>query len=326
MKITFGLLALLTLMVVFSSCEEDILIKGEFRQKYTLNGIVNGDDSTQFVSILQNYDVEGIDPSINEENMFISGAYVRMWYKDTVYILTDTLISITKQNGQLDEVGIYYTNDFKPAFGERVEIEALLENGRRLKSYTDVPKKIDFVLDEVGVDESAREIPGPYENKFELAWSSVSNKQFYRPRFKIIYDRYFAYDDTRRYEEVPSEYIESEGEYIPVYSGITQGGAGYFSLEALDIAMQKISEGMPVKSGFRIMLLQVEVTIVDQFLAAYYSSSGNLQDEYSISLDKSDYTNIEGGFGIFGSKIIQKTSFTLEPDYIKSFGYNPFYE
>ena len=323
----FNLLLLLTIMIsLFSSCEEDVLIKGEFREKYILNSVVDGNDSTQIVSILENFDVEGIDPSVYTGNTFVGGADVRMWYRDTIYILRDTIITGTDLRGNTVVMNLYYTDVFMPAYGERIDIEALMPDGRRLNSFTNVPERVTFPLSSVAVNDPLRNLPGSYSENFNIFWNSANQNQFYRPKFKIVYDKYYAYDDTRRTFEVPIDYVERDGAELPVLARVTQDMGGYFTMDALDKAMQKLSEGSPIKGEFRIFYLNVEVTIMDQFLAAYYSSVGNLEDEYSISLDKTDYTNVDGGFGIFGSLIKQNFTIYFEPSYIQSFGYQPFYQ
>ena len=322
----FNLTLLLTFFIaVFTSCEEDVMIKGEFRHKYILNSVVDGNDSTQIVSILENFNVDGIDPSVYTGDNFIGGADVRMWYRDTIYILKDTIITGNDVRGNSVVMNLYYTDVFKPDYGERIDIEALLPDGRRLNSHTTVPERVTFPLSSVPIDDPTRLLPGAYSSRFNIFWNSTNQDQFYRTKFKIIYDKYYAYDDTRRSYEVPMDYVERNGAEIPVSARVTQDMGGYFNMNALDRAMQKLSEGHPVKSDFRIFYLTVEVTILDQFMAAYYSSVGNLEDEYSISLDKTDYTNVDGGLGIFGSLIKQNFTIYFEPEYIRGFGYQPFY-
>ena len=322
MRKLFSITLLVISVISFSSCEDEVMIKGEFRQKYILNGIVNGDTTLQLVSILRNYDVDGIDPDVYDGNTFITGADVRMWYKDTVYILKDTIVTGINARGNTVEINLYYTNEFQPEFGEKVEIEALLANGRRLKSFTNVPKRVTFA----SLDAEQRTLPGLYDDEVRLPWSVDETNLFFRPKFKIVYDKYFGYDDTRRYYDVPYQYVKNGDDEIPVFQSVSQGMAGSMMLDALDKAMRKLSEGDPNKGEYRIISVMVEVTILDEFLAAYYSSTGKLLDEYSISLDKTDYSNVEGGYGIFGSKIKQTYSYFLNSSYITNFGYSYLYE
>ncbi len=322
------LLMLLTVgsYFLFTSCEEEIFIKADFKQKYILNCIINGNDSTQIVSIMKTFDVDGVDPSGYDGNNFVSGAYVRIWYRDTVYVLKDTLIEGTDPRGNNILKNLYYTNVLKPDFGKLVEIEALLPDGHRLKSSTRIPERVIFPLASVTEEDPRRQLPGVYADKFTVFWTSENNTQFFRPKYTISFDRYFGFDPTRKYFEVPVEYVEQNGNDFPVYAGVSGEKGGYFSLNALKKAMTKLSDGYPVKNEFRIFLLNVELTIMDQPLAAYYSATGNFNDQFSISLDRIDYTNVEGGLGIFGSKIKQNFAMYLEPGYIRNFGYNSFFD
>ena len=63
-----------------------------------------------------------------------------------------------------------------------------------------------------------------------------------------------------------------------------------------------------------------EIKVFDKNLSTYYLSSGRLFDNYSVRLDTKDFSNISGGYGIFGSFIVQKISVLFSDEYLSIFG------
>jgi hypothetical protein len=63
------------------------------------------------------------------------------------------------------------------------------------------------------------------------------------------------------------------------------------------------------------------VYIFDQNLSNYYASSSQGIGDILVMLDQSDFTNIENGYGIFGSYSLQGFSLVFDKEFIESFGY-----
>jgi len=313
------------ILVLFNACEDNVVITGDFYPKYMLNCVISGDTTAQYVTLLKNYMVDESGQSISNENSFIDSAFVRIWYQDTVYILRDTTVDVLDSDQNLQTVQYYYTNEFKPDYGEELEIEALLTNGIRLKSTSIVPDKVTFPLSDYTTSDPQRMLPGVYTNGINIGWSNELRNLFYYPKMRIVYYKYFNGVLKLFKKEVPIAYVESGNEIVTVYSKPSNEQAFSIDFETFEQAMANISEGDPYKTDYHLSHVELEVIIFDEFLSAYYASIGNALDEYSISLNKSDYTNIQGGYGIFGSYINQTFTLGLEEDFINQFGYLYFY-
>jgi hypothetical protein len=67
--------------------------------------------------------------------------------------------------------------------------------------------------------------------------------------------------------------------------------------------------------------------MLDRNLSAYYSSVAKIGDSFSLRLDEVDFSNIEGGFGIFGSLNVQKLVMFFREGYLEeNFGYRNEYD
>ena len=88
--------------------------------------------------------------------------------------------------------------------------------------------------------------------------------------------------------------------------------------------MQNISAGDNNKSNYSVEIKpKVEVLVMDEALSRYYSSTSQSLNDLTVRLDENDYTNIEGGYGIFGTYITkQYTAISFIATYLESFGYN----
>jgi hypothetical protein len=72
----------------------------------------------------------------------------------------------------------------------------------------------------------------------------------------------------------------------------------------------------------RIISARFELLSFDEHLSNYYSSTHGYLDEFSIRLDETVYSNIEGGMGIFGSYYKSERLFPIYASYIASYGFD----
>jgi hypothetical protein len=97
-----------------------------------------------------------------------------------------------------------------------------------------------------------------------------------------------------------------------------------YELSAITKTLEEISAGDPNKQNYSILQKIIfSVTAFDLPTSRYVSSTGGTIDDLTVSVDVADYTNIEGGFGLFGS--YSKRDYTrlrFMENYIESFGYN----
>jgi hypothetical protein len=77
------------------------------------------------------------------------------------------------------------------------------------------------------------------------------------------------------------------------------------------------------QSHFRFLRIDFELLIFDRFLAAYISTTNGFLDNLSIRLDEPNYSNINGGLGIFGAYIYNVLPITLSVQYLDQLGYIP---
>lgn len=304
--------------LLFISCEEEFDPKGTYREKYILNCIVRADTTLQFATVLKSYNVDGFDPFVNTEEVTISGADIRIFYRNQAFRFKDSTIIRNDTSRYNTPMSIYYTEDFVPTFGDSLEIRAVLPNGRVMTSKTKLPNRIIFPTG------NTRTIPDDIRGNPTFLWPKSQNVEWYLPRFVIIYrivENGVAGPNRRI--EVPFTTANLSGTIQPVYPVITGSNQIRFQQSLFDETMRELGKNVVNKQNVTVFGAVLELLVFDESLSIYLASTNGYFDEYTIRVDENDYSNIKDGFGIFGSFIKQQSGVVLENDYVRSFDYSP---
>ncbi len=304
------LLLLLIISLMAASCEEDFNLKSDYKPRYSLNCIIRADTSQHTAVITRSYMVPGFDPYEYTDDPFVSGADIRLWYKDNVFFFRDSLIGREDTSRFKFPQKIYYLNDFTPVENDFMEIQAVLENGKTLQATTRIPRRIKWD------SSSTFLLPIPGADKFDIAWLKNNNIGWFLLRLQLIYKR----DGINSPSESAILPVRYDGD-TPVFPQPTKNSGITFQWSAFERTIKAISENVQDKSKVIIYGVTVELLVFDESLSKYYSNLNGYMDDFTIRVDQNDFTNIEGGLGIFGSYIKQVTGMKIQSDYIHSLGY-----
>lgn len=312
---------IITAVIAFSfiSCEEDFNPKADFKQKYVLWCVVNSDykyeSSVQYAVLAKLYDVDGFDPDVNKEDPVLTGADVRLYADDFEYLFTQDTTR-RRDTTRYNTPFIYYkSSPVKLRYASILKIKAKLPTGEVLSSETRLPlnEGLEFSNDfEGGFSTIRREA----EQQWTVLWTTDGNHIFF-PRLKIRYTKTINDSSVSGIQYVPLRYIDNKP-YYPDYS-VEQKVT--FDFDAIDSAMAAISAGDPVKENYHINNFIFELIEFDSPLSHYYSSINGYLDNYSVRLDETVFSNINGGIGIFGSTHYIMRMFYISPGYAQKFGY-----
>lgn len=309
------------IVIVFAlinySCNNSLNPEATFRQRYALTGIMRSDTSLQVVTITKSYlPVDGLNPLTNKTDPAIVGARVDMWYKDTLYPMRDTAIVRQDTSHYPDSVHFYYVKNLKPQPDQYIDIEALLPSGILLQSQTKTPAipAFDF-FDPLYNDQT---IPPEDKDYISIRWKNLGNL-LYSPKIDIVY---YKKNSTVRYEkEVPLYYANVNGKSEPIYPAQTRTNYFQISLNTINRALDNIPSGDLNKKDYSIVEMDVNLVVYDEYLSTYYSSLQLGSTQYTVQLDKPDYSNIQGGYGIFGSYVRTKWVLKFTYSYLQSLGF-----
>lgn len=317
-KIIFSALIFSSVFIA-SGCKDDgFNPKGEFKDKYILTCILRSDTTVQTAVLSSSYNIQGFDPLENKTDPAIENADIRIWIGDSVYIFKAGEAPRTDTSRYNSTLKYYYAENVKLYSQRKAEIMAVLQNGRKLHGFSTIPKPVSG---EASNDEEI--IPPVGRNYVFLSWYPDANpKTFYYPRFSLIYFKIENGLPVRYVKRLPVKYVNSGGgKFSPVYATPTNNTSYVIEMDAINRTMQEISAGDQNKKNYVILTVVAEIMTMDLNLSAYYSASKILDNGFSVKLDQTDFTNIEGGLGVFASFANSKSAIRLDKDYIKSFGY-----
>ncbi len=304
---------IIVFFILLVSCKEDVLFVGEYQQKYALFAILKGDSDFQIATVTKSFPVENLH-DVKEEETFVDSARVRLWLGDDVFIMKDS--SVAGENNL--QKTFYYAKNVKLEAQRSAEIEAILPNGKKLRATTKVPKQITFD----GIN-NARNLPPLLEDHLYFGWTSEETDLIYSPRLVLTYFKKDNSGKLQKFERQLPMQLTDDSEERQIFPRPDFTSEIKFNMNAINKAMREISAGDPDKSSYLIYKVELELVVFDRNLSAYYAAS-HFSDEFSIRLDEIDFSNVEGGLGIFGSYMLYNWPVTINVNYIKSFGYRKY--
>ncbi|MCZ6702872.1 MAG: hypothetical protein O6940_07500 [Ignavibacteria bacterium] len=300
------------------SCDDGFDPFGEFQDNYALTCILKSDTTFQSATLSHNYRGDGFDPYGNTDDPSIIGADIRVWLGDSVYIFRDTSVARIDTSRYTTSFYFYYNNKFKIEPDKNLEIEVLLQNGQRLKASSRAPEEIFFD------NESAVLIPSVNSELVKFIWNQQVEGTFYSPQLTIRYVQNINGNSIEKLKIVPIKYVEQNGDLVPLFPQPLNKTTIIYELDAVSRALEEISEGDPNKDNYTILQSPAfELIALDLNLSRYVSSTNQSLDDLTVTVNESDFTNVEGGLGVFGSYTKKNyTRIRFQPNYIESFGYN----
>lgn len=303
----------------FISCEESFDPYGDYVEKFAFTCILKSDENSQTATLSRSYRPDGFDPYTNTTDPAVTGADIRIWYNDSVFVFRDTSTVRTDTSRYKTPLKFYYNDEFFIGNNKPIELEVLLPNGRRLfsSSVTPGPVSLDNYSDAV--------IPPPAGNSnVQLIWKTIDEETYFLPNLKIRYEQKINSEVVYKEKDVPIKYIAQGSDLIPIYPSPTASIVVNYELDAIVKTLDEISAGDPAKNNYAIFQkLIFTLTAYDRPASKYISSTSGSVNDLTVSVDVADYSNIEGGFGLFAS-YSRKSYLRLRflEDFIRSLGYN----
>jgi hypothetical protein len=318
------LLVLLTvLLIFFESCSEDFNINAPHEDIYILNCVLQNDNSIQYAILSKNsYTENGGPPTTNNTDQYIKNQTIKIYYDTSVFTMRDTTVQLTI-DGNITKVNCYYIKNLIIDPGKVVSIEASAPDGKILKSTIQVPDitfpKITFRFPPVYMS--------GYSLLYTYSWSwTVNNKPI-----RDIVNLSQLEVDYKKYEG--GTFVDKKI-FIPVGSIVGEDGSSRIinlepsydnssssTLDTINKKMREISENDPYKRNYIIKKIIFNVFSLDPVLSKFYSEYNASANDFTINLKPTEYSNITGGKGVFGTYYKFTKPVVADGDYIKSFGY-----
>lgn len=213
--------------------------------------------------------------------------------------------------------------------GAIISIEAALPDGQILKSTSHIPVTY-FVLSSFPQSfYSSLNQRGSYIKYPFYSWLFKNNNIEIKnilslPQLEIDYEEHEGGAYLNKKTLVPLTYGSITDTSGTIPSLDLNFSFNYYTsttLETINKTMQEISGSDAYKSNYIITRVIFSVTSMDPDLSRYYSAYEVWLNSFTVKLRPTDYSNIQGGKGIFGIYYKYSNSLGVDKVYINSFGY-----
>ena len=316
-QIKYILLLTLVIALTFTGCDDAIYPKGDLDNQYVLSCVLNGDTSYQVAFLTKTYDVDGFDPYSNDVNPSVDDAQVVLLYNGLTYYFRDTVVTTLEDSRYPGGKHYYYLNNFTPAPNQDAILEARMQDGTIINSEI---RTFPYKLREGSFYRSDFLAPpeNPLQNTLLFKWGDYAQTVYFIPVLSIEYSKTINGVEYRRSKLVP-QMIENGEQLFP---GLQTGDHISYNLDAFDYAFESIAEDGVAREDYKIYHAVFKVLITDEYLATYYSASNTFSDSFTILVTEPEYTNINGGLGMFGSFVSNKIQVTINRNYTEAYGYS----
>lgn len=323
MKKVFYISLLFIAIIIFVKCEENISPLGNYHEQYAVTAQLNIDSSSHVILISKS----SPNPFSSDPSELIykhaPGAEVKLFSDDEVYEFTEVTNDNSSDGIDMNIGGYYSLDGFIPGYNKNLRLSVVTQSGDQLSAYTATTKKQFF-----DISKSSEMYPPPLDtiDFIQVIWDTT-RKELYS--YKYFYFTYYRMVDNelKKYEkEIPSDYIETKEGLVPQYFRFNNATGFGAQRDAIERTLLSISEGDNDKASYYIGRIYLEMYQMDESLSRYYSSIGTELDQFSIQIGTNDYTNIDDGFGVFGSYSKNVFIIPILWEYIRSLGYTPYAE
>ncbi|MCX6133414.1 MAG: DUF4249 family protein [Ignavibacteriales bacterium] len=297
----WGLLLVLA-AIAMSGCDETFEPKGSYRQGLVVYSVISNRTDSLFVRVYSTYNPPGHNPLENTVDTELKGARVTVASDSTSYLLTETVIPRTDKNRYSSNIDGYLAQPFPYRPGKRYTL-TIASSAGNVSSTVTVPgaglveQNNSFIL----------KAPEKYSDDISARVRLSPVTQGYLVRIFIEFDAVVASKKVHVRAEIPKA-IRSDVEVGFVYDyprlvrritdQVVVSEIVYFDLTAYEaFLLDQVAYYGEIKVTSATYIL----TQVESNLYKYYNLSNGFLDEYSIRTDLPDYSNIAGGFGIFGA-------------------------
>lgn len=309
-------------------CDEAFNPKVLTEDRYVLHCFVEGEYGKKPVTLnlllARVYDVDGLDPYLNTTDPAVAGAEVTFMVNDKPYFMSGGIRHAVDSTRYGPRERFYFCSLPAPEPLDVVSVWAELPDGRTISAQTVIPKARAFASSYAfsnGITTRVNLPPGV--RSWTIDWEDYEETggHLFFPRLRIEYSKSVGGREQSGSVEVPSRYVWTKDGPAPIFPSQTTQKLCTFEFPAIDSAMVQISAGDSAKGSYSVSRAMFEVIEYDTPLSKYFSSVGGSLDQFSIRVNQTVYSNINGGVGIFGSYYSNWAFLDLNAEYVKSFGY-----
>ena len=298
---TWGIIPALALIAA-AGCNEAFEPKGPYQPGLVVYSIVSNRSDSLFVRVYSTYNPAGHNPLENAVDTDIKGARVEVVSDSASYVLTGVVIPRTDPSRYNTNINGYLAQPFRYRNGLRYSMSIVSTGGNATATVT---------LPGAGLVEATNGLilktPEKYTEDISARVRLSPVTQGYLMRIYVEFDAVVSSKKVHVRTEVPKAIRSStESGFVYDYPLLTRRVTNqylvyevvYFSLDAYKAFLL---DQVAMYGEIKMTSATYIMTQVESNLYKYYNLSNGFLDEFSIRTDLPDYSNISGGYGVFGA-------------------------
>ena len=296
------------LLALLGGCDNSFDPRGPYQKQFVVYSVLTNRADTQYVRVFTTYNPSGLDPAENTSDTYVRKASVTLTDDSTTYKLRDTTITRLDKSRYADDIGAYVAYPFRMRFGKTYRL-AIASNEGNVSARVSVPDagllipNNAYILKSPGlygtqditVTIKVSPVTSGYVVRLYLDYLVLAGGAWVQKRDEIPVATLSGSDTTVKYNypRLERRTTDVSQPYIVVHFPISIYTQYFSSL------VTRYGSG-----GYRLLGATYSLTQVEANLYKYYNLANGFQDQYSIRTDQPDYSNIQGGLGVFGAMTI----------------------
>jgi len=296
-------------------CDDSVNPYAPFQPRMTVYALLNTSSNVQIIRVYSSFD-PSVDPAggsapdtlLNDANITLSDQLNSYSLRDTILYRADT----TQYKGDIDAKVV----SLVPVFGRTYTLTVQSPTKGTVTARATIPAQGTVSINGLFVLSD----PLRYDAT-SLGMNIKTNSRGYILRMLLEYEVYINGIWFPKQDEVPHNVqTGADSTLPPQYAQLELSKENFSFLWPLNTLSYTLRMAIYRYNKYRITFKRViiELRQYEEHLYDYYQVVRGFRDPRTIRTDTPDYTNLQGGLGIFGAFTVERTIFDLPPNYIKN--------
>jgi hypothetical protein len=292
-------------LALVGGCENNFDPRGPYEKRLVVYSILSNRSDSQYVRIYTTYNPTGYDPAENTEDTYVKSAAVTLFDDSTTYRLRDTVITRVDKSRYTDDLGAYIAYPCRVRLGKTYGLLVACDEGN-ISARVSVPGKGLLIPNNPYILKN----PDKYSTEDIAVTIMVSpSTRGYVVRLYLDYEVRIGVNWVHKRDEIPTAVLSGSGEEIQYdYPRLTRRASDVsqpyanirFPISIYSSFYKKIQDQYG-SDDFKVLSATYLLAQVEANLYKYFNLANGFQDRYSIRTDQPDFSNIQGGLGVFGA-------------------------
>lgn len=305
-----ALIACCLIVLSFSGCDDSIHANAPFHARMVIYSILNSESDSQFVRIYSTYNPRGNDPFNHPDEQTVTDATVLVTGPTETYSFQFKTIPRPDSSRYKSPIGVYVAHPFRPLPDEEYILLVSSPTMGEATAKTRVPG--NGYINCLTVNELySQHLPLYFGKSIRALFSLNDRGKAQVVRFYLVYttesnSQEQAYEVPLVWKVVdPNREIHQKVYDAPTLrtSPLSQRGQNMTQEKTYEFPTYNESLYDIVHNNVNARFKRAVFKLIqfDNEWYRYYATIGLFQDRLGVRVERPEYTNIQGGWGVFGS-------------------------